>query len=182
MGAPLSPNEPESLEELHSLEILDTRINHQLEMITQITSRITGTPITLVSMVDDERRWFKAKWGLDASETPREHPFCAHAILDRETMVVTNATEDERFSDNPLVTGDPNIRFYAGARLITQNGHPVGTLCVIDTEPRNISDEDLTTLRHLSTLAVGILQNETKQAKREVQTQTAVTARPTPTR
>ncbi|MBT5943761.1 MAG: GAF domain-containing sensor histidine kinase [Rhodospirillaceae bacterium] len=175
MGAPLPPNEPERLEELHSLEILDTRINHQLEMITQIASRTIGTSIALVSLVDAERQWFKAKWGLDASETPREYAFCAHAILDRETMVVTNATKDERFSDNPLVTGDPNIRFYAGAPLITQNGHPIGTLCVIDSEPRDISDEDLRTLRQLATLAVGILQNETKQAKLEAQSQAAVT-------
>lgn len=180
MEAPLPPDEPERLEELYSLEVLDTGINHQLEIITQIASRIFGAPIALVSLVDAERQWFKAKRGLEATETPRELAFCAHAILDRETMVVKNATEDERFADNPLVTGDPNIRFYAGAPLITKSGYPLGTLCVIDTEPRTVSDEDVKTLRQLASLAVGILQTETKQAKLEAQTQAAATHNRTP--
>lgn len=175
MAAPLPPNEPERLEELYSLEVLDTGINQQLELITQVASRSFGTPIALVSLVDAERQWFKAKTGLAASETPREQAFCAHAILDRETMVVKNAAEDERFADNPLVTGDPRIRFYAGAPLITQNGFPIGTLCVIDTEPRIASEEDLKTLRQLAALAVGILQNESKQTKLEAEVHTAVT-------
>lgn len=174
MGAPLPPNEPERLEDLLSLEVLDTKINHQLEIITQVASRTFGAPIALVSLVDSERQWFKAKWGLDASETPREQAFCAHAILNRETMVVKDATEDERFADNPLVTGDPSIRFYAGAPLITRNGYPIGTLCVIDSKPRYATVDELATLRQLATLAVGILQNETKQAKLQAQAQQAL--------
>ncbi|MDA0786969.1 MAG: GAF domain-containing sensor histidine kinase [Proteobacteria bacterium] len=173
MDAPLPTNEPERLDELYSLEVLDTGINHQLEMITQIASKTFGAPIALVSLVDAERQWFKSKWGMDASETPREQAFCAHAILDRETMVVSDATEDERFVDNPLVLGDPSIRFYAGAPLITQKGYPLGTLCVIDDKPRTVSEEDIATLRQLAALAVGVLQTETKQAKLEAQAQSA---------
>ncbi|MBT3808020.1 MAG: GAF domain-containing sensor histidine kinase [Rhodospirillaceae bacterium] len=171
MGIPIPPDEPERLENLLSLEVLDTRINYQLETITQIASRTFGAPIALVSLVDSERQWFKAKWGLDVSETPREQAFCAHAIMDRETMVVKDATEDERFSSNPLVTGDPSIRFYAGAPLVTQSGYSIGTLCVIDDKPRFATVDELATLQQLATLAVGILQNETKHAKLQAQTQ-----------
>lgn len=178
MGAPIPTNEPERLEDLLSLNVLDTPINHQLEIITQVASRTFGVPIALVSLVDAERQWFKAKWGLDATETPREQAFCAYAILNRETMVVQDATEDERFASNPLVTGDPSIRFYAGAPLITQNGHLIGTLCVVDTKPRLATVDEIATLQQLAALAVGILQNESKHAQLQAQSQLA-TARDT---
>ena len=151
MGIPIPPDEPERLENLLSLEVLDTRINYQLETITQIASRTFGAPIALVSLVDSERQWFKAKWGLDVSETPREQAFCAHAIMDRETMVVKDATEDERFSSNPLVTGDPSIRFYAGAPLVTQSGYSIGGCASSTTNPDSrpsTNSQPCNSLRH----------------------------------
>jgi PAS domain-containing protein len=157
--APLPPNEEQRLYALHNLAILDTPREQVYEDIVQLASTIMGVPIGLISLVDKNRQWFKAHCGLDATETPREQSFCAHAILDPEQMlVVPDATQDERFADNPLVTGAPHIRFYAGVPLNLSSGLSVGTLCVISTKPYQPTDEQLELLKKLGRMAVHALE------------------------
>jgi diguanylate cyclase (GGDEF)-like protein len=149
-GAPLLPDERERLQALRELRILDTEAESAYDDITLLASYVCGTPISVMSLVDENRQWFKSKVGLDASETPRDQAFCAYAILNPdETLVVPDASTDERFRQNPLVTGDPNIRFYAGVPLKTQSGHALGTLCVIDRVPRQLGDAEVLALRAL---------------------------------
>ncbi|MDA1099900.1 MAG: response regulator [Proteobacteria bacterium] len=148
MIAPAKPdNEQQRLSSLHSLDILDTPADESFDRITRMVQRHFQVPIALVSLVDAGRQWFKSRQGLDATETPRNISFCGHAILGKDIFQVPNAIEDERFADNPLVTGPPNIRFYAGAPLATPDGMKLGTLCIIDTAPRSLSDHDLQMLR-----------------------------------
>lgn len=129
-------NETERLEFLKSLNILDSLPEQSFDTITSLASDICKTPIATISLVDDSRQWFKSKVGLNASETPRDISFCGHAILGQKIFEVPNALDDDRFCDNPLVTGEPNIRFYAGIPLISSNQYALGTLCVIDNKPR----------------------------------------------
>lgn len=138
------------LETLRNLKILDTDSEERFDRVTRLAKRIFGTPIALVSLVDNDRQWFKSRQGLDATETPRDVSFCGHAILGDEPLVVADASNDARFDDNPLVTEDPNIRFYAGYPLSAPDGSKVGTLCVIDREPREMDDEDLNLLGQLA--------------------------------
>ncbi len=137
------------LETLRNLKILDTDPEERFDRVTRLAKRLFGAPIALVSLVDAERQWFKSRQGLDATETPREVSFCGHAILDEDVMVVGDAHDDERFCDNPLVTDDPSIRFYAGYPLSAPDGRKVGTLCIIDREPRDMPDEDVELLEEL---------------------------------
>jgi diguanylate cyclase (GGDEF)-like protein/PAS domain S-box-containing protein len=150
MEAPVSPHEKERLEALHNLEILDTPAEASLDRITRLVARVLDVPIALVSLVDADRQWFKSRTGLDATQTPREMAFCAHAILQTTPLVVPDAAQDERFCDNQLVTGAPHIRFYAGVPIRTSKGFAVGTLCAIDERPRQLTQDELDTLRDLA--------------------------------
>ncbi len=159
MQAPPFPeNEVKRMAALRSTDLLFTPSEERFDRITRLASRLLGTPIALVSLVADKCQWFKSAQGLDATETPREVSFCGHAILGEQTLVVENAAHDPRFADNPLVTGEPNIRFYAGHPLHTADGSSVGTLCVIDRNPRKFTQEQLEVLRDLAALVETELQ------------------------
>lgn len=167
---PVPPDEAARQADLDSLRILDSLPSPQLERIVQIASRLLDMPISLISLVDRDRQWFKAKVGLDVPETPRRFAFCAHAVAAGQGLEVPDAWADPRFSDNPLVTGDPHIRFYAGELIRSPSGRPLGTLCVLDTRPRRLSGEDRALLRDLADLASQALGSHTAlQLKRDLQ-------------
>lgn len=137
---------------LQSLNVLDTPAEERFDRLTALVSKMFNVPIALVSLIDSERQWFKSSVGLEASETPRDISFCGHAILGEDVFLVPNALEDERFADNPLVTGPPNIRFYAGQPLKHANGSRLGTLCLIDDKPRTLDVEELRLLKQVAIL------------------------------
>ena len=143
-------NEIERLAKLRSLDILDTLEEDDYDDLTFLAATICETPISLVSLVDQSRQWFKSHHGLEATETPREYALCGHAINQDEILYVEDTTIDPRFQDNPIVTNAPNVRFYAGAPLILENDIRVGTLCVIDNEPRTLSEKQKASLVALS--------------------------------
>jgi len=124
-----------------------------LQDIVELAAAICGVPIALVSLVDRDRQFFKARVGLEPEETPRDISFCGHAILGRETFVIPDAAADERFADNPLVTGPPHIRFYAGVPLVVDGRHALGTLCVVDTKPRQLDKSTRDSLERLARIA-----------------------------
>ncbi len=155
-GAPIPKFEDERLSALARYQILDTEAEEVFDRITLMAKSIFGTPIALVSLIDSNRQWFKSHSGLDARETPRDQAFCGYAILQSDILVVEDATKDPRFADNPLVISAPNIRFYAGAQLVTHDGHALGTLCIIDKTPRQFLDTDKRLLIELA----GIVMNE----------------------
>ena len=136
---PVPPDERERLETLRRLAILDTPRADPFDRVTRTCARMLGVPIVLVSLVDEERQWFKSRVGLDVPETSREVAFCAHVVHARRSLVVPDALEDERFADNPLVTGAPHVRAYLGVPVRAPHGHALGTLCAIDRSPRDFT-------------------------------------------
>ena len=164
----LETNESARLQKLRKYEILDSAPEEEFDRFVRLAGSIFETPIALISFVDETRQWFKARIGLEASETPREIAFCDHAIRQDDVFVVPNATEDDRFSANPLVLSDPHVRFYAGAPLVTADGNRLGTLCVIDRRTRQPNPTQLKLLKDLAGLVVD--QLELRQAHRAEET------------
>ncbi len=149
MKPPLPENERARLETLRQYEILDTDPEESFNDLTRLAAYICNTPIALISLIDENRQWFKSRVGISEKETSRDVSFCAHAILQDGPFIVRDALDDERFRTNPLVTAAPLIRFYAGSPLLSPEGFKVGTLCVIDRKPREITPEQIAALKIL---------------------------------
>ena len=163
MGSSGDHGEVQRLKALLALMVLDTPPDRAYDDITHMAANMCGTPIALISLIDDSRQWFKSRVGLPVTQTPRDLAFCAHAIQNAgQMMVVHDALQDTRFAHNDLVTGEPHIRFYAGAPIVTSDGHALGTLCVIDRIPRQLDDEQLDYLRLLAQQVVGLLERPGK--------------------
>lgn len=156
--APETDNEEERLRCLETFEILDTATDEAFQDVVKVASQICGTPIALISLVDKTRQWFLAERGLGVRETPKEQAFCGYTILGNELLVVPDSLKDRRFADNALVLGHPHIRFYAGAPLIAASGHRLGSLCVIDSQPRELSVEQAEALGSLSKVVVSLIE------------------------
>jgi|SRR5277367_87914 len=150
MKPPLPKNEKKRLEVLWQYDVLDTVPEQVFDDLTELAASICEAPVAMITLVDEKRQWFKAKKGVSVSETSRDVSFCGHAILKQDLFIVPDASQDERFAQNPLVKSDPKIRFYAGAPLIAPGGHALGTLCVIDSVPRTLREEQKQALKILS--------------------------------
>ena len=182
-------NEQQRLQALYEYEILDTLPEKDFDYLTMIASQVCNTPISLITLIDSSRQWFKSNHGTDVRETDRKFSFCAHAINSPQNiMVVPDTRLDERFADNPFVTGEPNAIFYAGVPLVTEKGYALGTLCIIDNKPRTLNEEQYEALNALSSHVVKLLELrkknkelfETKEALEksiELYTQTSNVAR-----
>ncbi len=167
--APLPEDENQRLRALNHYNILDSLPESDFDDITKIAAEICHTPIALVSFVDADRQWFKSHYGLQTRETSRDYSFCAHAILNpQQITVVPDSSQDERFADNPLATGEPHVVFYAGAPLITPEGHPLGTLCVIDNMPRNLNQQQQEALKALAHQVMTQLELRKKVREMEI--------------
>jgi len=155
----IAKDEIKRLEALKGYSILDTMAEEEYDDITYLASQICGTPISLISLIDDKRQWFKSHHGLDATETPKEFAFCAHAINDKNNIfIIPDSRKDERFYDNPLVTDDPHVIFYAGIPLTNKAGFALGTLCVIDNEPNSLDEFQIKALKALSNQIIALFE------------------------
>ena len=150
MKAPIPHNDAKRIEVLWQYDVLDTVPEEIFDDLAELAARICEAPIAMITLVDEKRQWFKSRIGVSISETSRDISFCGHAIMQRELFIVPDATKDERFAGNPLVAGDPKIRFYAGAPLITPDGHALGTLCVVDKVAHNLHPDQKRALQILS--------------------------------
>ena len=161
MLKPMIPdNEAERLAALHALGVLDTLPEERIDRFARLARHGMNVPIALVSLIDEDRQWFKSSQGLDVTETPRELSFCGHAILNGDIFIIPDAQKDPRFHDNPYVTGEPHVRFYAGMPIRLNSGHVVGTLCIMDHVPRNIDSNNIATLKDLADCVASELQNQ----------------------
>ena len=151
-------NEVGRIAALQKYAILDTDPKQSFDDLTLLASFVCKTPIALISLVDEDRQWFKSRVGMDAKETSRDIAFCSTAILQSHVFVVPDALKDDRFRDNPLVVSDPHIRFYAGAPLINEDGYALGTLCVVDRAPRELAPDQKEALKALSRLVLAQLE------------------------
>jgi hypothetical protein len=167
---PIPVDESDRLAALKKYSILDTLPEQIYEDVTALASLICGTPISLVSLVDADRQWFKSELGLGVKETPRAVSFCAHTLGTAKTLIVKDAKADPRFMDNPLVLGDPGIRFYAGAPMKDPEGHVLGTVCVIDTAPHTLTAIQIATLEALArhTMALIAMRHKIELLERGV--------------
>lgn len=175
-SAPETDDEAERIAKLQSYNVLDTMPEAVYDDIVNLATNLCDTPIALVSLIDKDRQWFKAKVGLDAPETPRDVAFCSHAIHQQNIFEINDSRLDDRFHDNPLVTGDPRVIFYAGAPLISPEGHKVGTLCVIDNEPRTLDPKQKDMLMRLSRQVAYILEQRIVSHQLDVVNQQLQTA------
>jgi diguanylate cyclase (GGDEF)-like protein len=166
MDAQPAPNEFERLEALREYRILDTPPALEFDDLTYLAAQICGTPMAMITLIDRDRQWFKSHYGTDISETPLSLSLCVHTIQEADSLVVSDATKDERFANNEVVTGERHLRFYAGVPLVTPGNHAIGALCVIDVVPREIQPEQLETLRRLARQAMA--QLELQRAAAEV--------------
>jgi GAF domain-containing protein len=182
MTSPIPKHEARRLEVLWQYEVLDTVPEEVFDDLTDLAAHICDAPIALISLVDEDRQWFKARIGITVTETSRDISFCAHAIMNDGLFVVPDATKDKRFKHNPLVTGPQKIRFYAGAPLVTPDGHALGTLCVLDSKPRTLRPEQAQALHVLAHHVVSQLElrrhaRELMQVRESGQQQSAELAR-----
>jgi len=159
-GAANYEQERKRLKALRRLGLLDSAPSPAFDRITRLAAAALNVPIMLVSLIDEKRQWFKAHFGIDVTETPRDISFCTYAVQDGEPLIVFDATQDPRFSSNPLVIGDPQIRFYAGIPLFTHDGHAVGTLCAIDRRPRQLNYEALEALEDFACLTEDLINGQ----------------------
>ncbi len=162
LKAGLPDDEPARLNELHRYNILDTPPEEAFDHITSLATRICETPIAMINLIDSDRQWFKSKIGIEISEMARDVCFCPHAILKPGPFIIEDASKDARFADDPVVTSHPYIRFFAAAPLMTPEGHPVGTLSVMDHKPKNLGREQTEALRFLARQVVGLLEMRRK--------------------
>lgn len=156
-AAPIPADDEARLQALRELLVLDTPPQERFDRVVRFAAQEFDVPIALISLLDRDRQWFKSRIGVNVCETGRDISFCGHAILSTTPLLVEDARQDPRFFDNPLVTGDPHIRFYAGSPLVLPSGHAVGTLCIIDDRPRALDRVDLAILNTLRDLVVGEL-------------------------
>lgn len=157
-AAPIPENEAARLETLRQYQILDTDSEETFDDLTRLAAYICQTPNALISLIDANRQWFKARVGIKARETPRNVSFCGHAILHRDCFIIEDALFDERFADNPIVIGEPFVRFYAGMPLWSPEGFAIGTLCVIDRKPRTLDKKQIDALRMLANQVMSQLE------------------------